>query len=74
MLAWARDNGIELLRITCGSCSVDVAPPRLASKPSEERGSVSRSLYSQLGGELFEKAVEGGDLDPAQLVPAVGRR
>jgi len=75
LIEQARELGIELTRVSCGTCSVEVASSRPAGKPIED--AIRRphnGLYSQLGGDLFKEAIERGDIDPGQLEPVVGRR
>lgn len=76
LLAWARSEGIELTRVSMGTCSVEVATsrPAASTEGSDRAPTGASSLYSKLGGDLFKEAVERGDLDAGALLPVVGRR
>lgn len=76
LLSWARSQGIDINRVTVGSCTVDVAPARETPKPaSKPRKAEDRAtIYGRFGGEAFKAAMESGSLDSDDLVPAVGRK
>lgn len=71
LLTALRADGIRLMRVSVGSCSVEVAPdaPVAAARPREEQPD-RETIYRQFGGDVLRDAVVEGE----EFQPVVARR
>lgn len=66
LLGWFRREGIEVTRVTVGSCVVDVAPTRAPVQRGKPRKDDRKTIYAQFGGGAIDEL-------PEDLITAVGR-
>lgn len=73
LLTWARSQGVGLTRVTCGGCTVDVAPaPVVIAAPKNERPEPAKTIYSHHAGEMLSQLL--GNEDAGEWQPVVGRK
>ena len=73
LLAWAKEQGVEMSSVSVGNCSVQLRPP---TAPPGERAAARdprQAIYEQCGGEAYKRmtgavpdtGVRGEDWQPA---------
>jgi hypothetical protein len=72
VLAWAKENEVELASVSVGPAGCAVTLVRAVGSERRDPAPDPRvGLYRKMGGEVFKHAVEAGDIDENGLVPAV---
>jgi hypothetical protein len=73
VLEWAREHGVAIAAVTCGTCSVTLFEPRGGGTDKRDvpaRGGAG--IYETLGGEVWKHAVRSGDIERAGHGSATG--